>query len=244
MVFENRGSMVQNAVSGVSGMRRSSPIAFVLFVSAILAAHDIGRITGVVFNEDGQLAEHVHVCTSLKSGNRTTINCLIPVDTSGTFQIENLKLGTYNLFAVDESNGYSIDNQSPGQQVKVTADNSSLNVTIRMQPRGAVLSGIVTDKISGKPLGTAWVHWISLDDAYGGGSAGTLKGRIQIAVPVNSDLIILVTAKGYKGWVYTDALNSTRPVLRLASGERKTLDVELEPFPKTVAVPADTQKSP
>jgi hypothetical protein len=223
--------MVQNAVSGGSAMRRSSPIAFVLLVATVVTAQDIGRIAGVVLNDDGQLAEHVHVCTSETVGANTGISCLTAVDTSGQFQIENLKFGTYNLFAIDEGNGYSIANQSPGQKVKVTAENPSLNVTIRMRPCGAILSGMVTDKISGKLLGTAWVQWISLDDGSGGGSAKTLNGKIQMAVPVNSDFIVLVTARGYKGWVYTD-VNSTRPVLRLAPGERKTLDIELEPFPK------------
>jgi len=76
------------------------------------------------------------------------------------------------------------------------------------------------------------VQWISIDDGSGGGSARTLDGKFQMAVPINSDLLVLITANGYKGWIYTDALNSTHLVLRLASGERKLLDVELEPLPK------------
>jgi hypothetical protein len=168
----------------------------------------------------------------MKSGSSTTINCQFPANTYGEFEIGNVAFGSYALFAIDEGDGYSIENQSPGQQVKVTAVNLSPNVTIRMRPRGGILTGAVKDKLSEKSLGTAWVQWISIDDGSGGGSARTLDGKFQMAVPINSDLLVLVTANGYKGWIYTDALNSTHPVPRLASGERKLLDVELEPLPK------------
>lgn len=52
-----------------------------------------------------------------------------------------------------------------------------------------------------------------------------------MVAPIASDLIVFVTASGYKGWVYAGDPNSTRPVLRLGSGEPKILDIELEPLP-------------
>jgi hypothetical protein len=40
-----------------------------------------------------------------------------------------------------------------------------------------------------------------------------------------------VSAPGYKEWVYTDAANPSWLVLRLGSGEKKVLDIELERAP-------------
>jgi hypothetical protein len=48
-----------------------------------------------------------------------------------------------------------------------------------------------------------------------------------MAVPAESDLLVEVTSEGYQGWVYTDAANSSRPLLRLASGEGKVLEIEV-----------------
>jgi len=42
-------------------------------------------------------------------------------------------------------------------------------------------------------------------------------------------------AAGYKGWVYTDAASPSRPVLRVASGEKKMMNIQLEPLPTNSA---------
>lgn len=54
-------------------------------------------------------------------------------------------------FATTEEEEYSIENQCPGQKVTVTPENPSQNVIIRLQgPRRGVLTGLVTDKVTGK----------------------------------------------------------------------------------------------
>lgn len=203
------------------------PIALVLVAATFTYAQASGN-TGSVLNEDGQPIKAT-VCTSVTSGNSTGITCRIPTDQDGEFQIENVEFGNYGLFAIDVANGYSIENQHPFK-VRVTAENPSPNVIIRMQPRGGVLTGSVKDKLTGKSLDTAWVQWTTIDNGAGGGSARAIGGKFQIVAPIASDLIVCVTARGYKGWVYAGDANSTRPVLRLGSGEPKILDIELEPL--------------
>jgi hypothetical protein len=189
-----------------------------------------------VISEDGAVVEHIEVCTSVTSGNESTISCRVPVDDGGHFQIENLKFGSYGIFAINEEEGYSINNQSPGLKVTVTPESPSRNVTIRLRPRGGILTGSVTDKVTGKPVEDAWIHYIAIDNGNGSGDSRTVRGRFSAATPTESNLLIYVSARGYKGWVYTDAANPAPPVLRLASGERRVLDIELEPLPKTSGV--------
>jgi hypothetical protein len=189
-----------------------------------------GRITGTVWDENGQLVNDAKLCVMVKSGNTTSINCNVArTDRNGQFQIENLKIDEYDVFAVNEEEGYSIQNQSPGEKVLLTEENSAPDITIRLRPRGAVLLGAVTDKFSGKPVRNVWVNYLDLDGKASGTSLIASDGRIRVPIPTECGLVIVVSAKRYKGWVYTDPANPTRPVLRLHSGEHKTLSIQLEP---------------
>jgi hypothetical protein len=133
------------------------------------------------------------------------------------------------VFAVNEEEGYSIENQSPGEEVVLNSENLAPEITLRLRPRGGVLFGSVTDKFTGRAIKNGWVSYQDIDGKASGSSVITSEGLIRLAVPTECDLVIIVSAKGYKGWVYTDSSNPARPVLRLLSGERKTLDVQLEP---------------
>jgi uncharacterized surface anchored protein len=214
------------------------PVAtfFLLFVELLACAQNkpqsLGNsgIVGTVLNEEGQLVEHAKACVSVTSGNNRTISCDVSTDKDGQFTIEGLKIGTYGIFAINESEGYSTDNQSPGQEVRITADEPWPNVTVRLRARGGVLVGSVRDRMNGRLVEAAWVEYIVVDN--GGGGTTRTDGEFQLTVPTDSDLLILVHAEGYKGWLYNDASSPTRPVVRVASGEKKVLDVELEPSPK------------
>jgi hypothetical protein len=192
-----------------------------------------GMIAGTVLDGTGQVADHARVCVSVTSGNitsgtTTNINCAASTDKYGQFQIEHLKIGDYAVFARDSRDEPSIDDQQ-GQKVTLTAAAPYAHVTIRLKP-GGILLGSVTDASSGKPVEQFQVQYQELDE-QGAGTAFANHGRFRLVVPVATDLVIIVTAPGYRGWVYTDSDNPSRPVLRVASGEQKELDIELQPLP-------------
>jgi hypothetical protein len=70
-----------------------------------MTSQTTGRISGTVISEDGTVVDHADACTSVTSGNNTSINCIFPVDDEGHFQIENVKFGTYGMFAINEGGG-------------------------------------------------------------------------------------------------------------------------------------------
>jgi hypothetical protein len=210
-------------------MVRSVLFAFLVCITSFAAAQNVGRISGTVLDDHGQIAEGANVCLSQSSGKGpTTINCATPTD-HGQFQVPKIGFGAYHVFAIKESEGYSIENQSPGDQVIVSAATPSPDVTIRLQSGGAILSGIVQDKSDGRPVKGASVRYIDVDGNGEGTSSSHADGKFQLTVPSGLDLVIVVSAKGYKGWVYNDPSNSARPVMQLAGGERKQLDIEIEP---------------
>jgi uncharacterized surface anchored protein len=122
-------------------LRKLPVVGFLLFAALFARTQTTTQALGnygivdTVLDEDGQLVEHVNACTSATSGNHTGINCLFPTDKDGRFTIEHLKIGTYQVFAINEAEGYSIQNQSPGHEVTLTADSPWANVTVRLRPR-------------------------------------------------------------------------------------------------------------
>lgn len=136
--------------------RRCLLVTCAALCGCLAMAQSGGRITGTVLDEDSQLVTDAKLCLGVKSGNNTSINCGIArADKNGQFRIENLKSGTYNVFAVNEGEGYSIENQSPGEEVVLTSENLAPQITVRLRPRGGVL------------LGHGQVHWTTNQERVG-----------------------------------------------------------------------------
>jgi hypothetical protein len=201
-----------------------------------------GMIAGTVLDANGQVAEGARVCLSVSSGGpnsgvTTEIACSISADKYGQFQLEHLKMGTYTVFAQDAADHSSM-NEGKGPKVTLTADTPYAHVALRLKP-GGILLGSVTDAVSGKPVQQFQVHYIVLD-RQGAGSTFGEHGKFRLVVPVATDLVVIVIAQGHKGWVYTDSDDQSRPALRVAAGEQKELDIELQPLPLTAAPGRDS----
>jgi len=72
-----------------------------VLTASLLNAQTTGHISGTVVNEDGAVVNHMEVCSAVTSGSSRTINCTIPVDNEGHFQIENVKFGSFDIFAIN-----------------------------------------------------------------------------------------------------------------------------------------------
>jgi len=190
-----------------------------------------GGVTGFVSKEDGQPANGAQVCTEIQSGDSKTINCKWPVGADGRFTIDQLPPGTYQIFAVNEDAGYSIETQGSGQRVTITPTQLWKDIVIRMRQPGGIVSGSVTDGLTGKPIRYAHVFYSGLD-CESNASIYRMKdsGTFDLTVPPSCDLVLMARARGYRGWVFTDPSQSSRPVLNLAAGQRKEVHIRLEPL--------------
>jgi hypothetical protein len=217
-------------------MRVKSVLAVLLYIPALVQAQSpkqqspLGRITGIVVNKDGQLMDHATVCTRTTSGDSSWTNCSTYTNPDGRFEIEQLKVGTYSVFAIKEDEGYATANQGPGQTIAITNEQPFAVVTIRMSPNGGILAFSVKDKTTGKPIPEVTMTYQAVD-ATGSGS-GRYPSDFRLTLPTATDLIVVVSAKGYKSWFYTDPSDSSRPVVRLDPGEERVVDVELVQSPK------------
>src|SRR5450755_4012421 len=149
--------------------RRCLIVTCVALCGCLAIAQSAGRITGTVLDEDSQLVTDAELCLGVKAGNNTSFRCNIArTDKNGQFEIESLKSGTYKVFAVNEGEGYSVENQSPGEEVVLTSENLAPQITVRLRPRVGVLLGSVTDKFTGRPIKNAWVSYQDIDGKASG----------------------------------------------------------------------------
>jgi hypothetical protein len=196
-----------------------------------------GGITGVVLREDGTVAAGMKVCLSehYDDGswiNQTSTSCRGLTDQNGRFTIEHVKKGTYQISAMNDGEGYSLDSQMPGENVTIRPDQLWPDVTVHLRNLGGVIEGVITDKFTGKKIPGAVIYYADIDN---GGSSASLRtdGSYQVSVPAGSALLVFAVADGYKGWVYQDT--SQPKVLKLQAGQRTTLEIQMEPRSKSVS---------
>jgi hypothetical protein len=213
-------------------MRLTSLVSSLLVLSTLLCVAQTseqtsssGRITGIVLSEDGQPIVHAYACVS--SAELSTTECNVFTDQGGQFEVQSLPMGIFFVYATKEEDGYSALNQARRRQrVILTPQDPMANVTIRLAPKSGILIGTVRDRLTGRPVERVNVVYVSTDAGYTG-SAGQYTGEFRVNLPTTADFIVIVSAPGYKHWFYTDPDDQSRPSLHLASGEQKSLNVEL-----------------
>lgn len=98
-------------------------------------------------------------------------------------------------------------------------------MTLKIGPKPGELKFDVKDKSTGKPVQGYGVRWIALDDAR---LMSVEIPRPHTLIPLDIDVIVEVHAEGYRRWFYIDPSNPSQPTLRVAPGEEKHIEVELE----------------
>jgi hypothetical protein len=200
-----------------------------------------GRIIGVVTYDDGEPVEWAILCTRIANPNGNSTSCGgTPSGAKGEFEIRSMPMGKISVYAQKEMGGYWQD-QVPGtgyeatklmKTVQLTPESPIARVVLKIGPKPAELIVNVTDRQTGKPVETFFVRWIAdTSSACSGNGNFTGRGTSGVRVPIRAatDVIVEVSATGYKSWYFSDPSDPTRPVLRLESGEEKTLNAELEP---------------
>jgi hypothetical protein len=202
---------------------------------ASLQATHPGRIVGTVVDEDGKpvlgpSVSYSFLTENAGSGGSTGSN--LP---NGEFEITMLPLGKVELNAAAPVSGYWHNDASPYKQtVVLTKANPTAHVVLKVGPKPAVLVLIVSDRITGKAIDDFMIRTIG-SDGVGAGSAGlgyfpqTDEGYREVPVSPLFDVILEVTAKGYKNWFYSNPADPSDPTLHLESGERKVVQVTMQP---------------
>ena len=198
-----------------------------------------GTITGVVTNDDGEPIGGAGICTEVTYEHGAGTSCGgTQTGAHGQFSLR-VPFGEIGVYAQKTEGGYwprSIEMRTPKtgrmigiKTVTLTREVPTAIVKLKIGPRPATLIFEVKDKSTDKPVEAYHVRWIGVDNAMMNAFEGPASR--DLVIPPGVDVIVTIHAEGYRRWFYLDP-STSQPTLRLASGEVKELEVELEPEEK------------
>jgi hypothetical protein len=143
----------------------------------------------------------------------------------------------YKVYAEKERDGYPdmmLGMYNPKDDASValaTSEAAVVGTTVHIGPKAARLKWNVRDAVSGNSINTPTFSFQRRDN--GASAGGTALADEGVLVPSDTDLIMEISARGYRDWYYGEALDkSTAVSLRILPGEEKTLQVRLQPSAK------------
>jgi hypothetical protein len=197
----------------------------------------VGRVTGTVLDEFNQPINQAQVCSVVylrlkPNTSQSNSTCVTHTDKAGQFQIDHLPMGTYSIAASKNDDGYAeLGQGTPVPEVTLTPEEPIANVIVKLGPKQGILIPVVRDKATGKPVFDFLVRWQTVvPGGTSSGASGFSQWTTRTPIPAAKDVSLEVSAHGYKNWDYVDPSGSR--FLRMQSGERKILTIELQPEAK------------
>ncbi len=221
-------------------------LIFVVLALAIGALAQNGVIQGTAVDEKGNVVPDAQVnCYDLDPPKNvvevhTGPPASVTTDRDGRFVIEHVMAGhRYGLVAQKEGVGYpdmSIGFYNPtGKLQTATAQlkGQSLDVTVRMGPKGMRLEWDVKDVTTGEPI--KGINY-AMHRADGGGESaglaavgGSAPGRYSWLIPSDIPVAIEFSAPGYQTWYYPGTTDkAAKTFMATAPGQATKLNVFLQ----------------
>lgn len=146
----------------------------------------------------------------------------------GRFKIERLDWGPYAVYAGKEIDSYP-DTRFPlyrtgtVPKIALSRDHPIGHAVVTIGPRGGILIASVRDTRTRAPVHSQVV----LRRADGSGEMTMSEPPdFRVLLPANTNLSIEIRQEGYASWVYA---RSSKPFLRVRSGEQVRIEVNLTP---------------
>jgi hypothetical protein len=196
-----------------------------------------GSIDGIVTYQDLKPVKGATV-SAMPLGRG--MGAMIPhadTDESGHFVIHIPRswFGKFVVAAKKEDEDYpDMSNQfySDGkfETLTLTSRHPNRTVTIRLGPKAGILLGTVTDAVSNAPLSPCVEFRRVAEPSNYLSASGLVKPRYKLLIPPDTETMVKISLDGYKTWYYPGTIDQkAAKSVRLASGEKKTIDVRLEP---------------
>jgi len=190
-----------------------------------------GVIQGVVLGEGQQPVPAAKVHAELKGIPMAKALRYVETDENGFFLIDRLEFGNYYVNAMKEDEGYGrtdsgFFNELPLVTARISAQHRIADVVVNLGPKAAILTGTVSDAVTGKPLPAGfWLVQVKDRNKWMGTSAAP---NFRVLIPPSKEMEIKVSVPGYETWVYPDPAISSQ-VLRMDPGSEIHLDIHLKP---------------
>jgi hypothetical protein len=187
-----------------------------------------GRIVGTTVDDEGEVVPNATVCYSHVSERNQQSTCGLVSDSDGRFDVE-VPFDTNRIYAQKMNAGYiKRDLEKTGLTIALSQAAPVAHVTVKIGAKPGLLTFHISAGDTGEPLKNAKLTWFVVDEGPGIRSSAQ-SGKDTMPVPANYDLIVMAEAPGYKRWFFTDPSNAGMPVLRLQSGESRSIEAVLQP---------------
>jgi hypothetical protein len=191
-----------------------------------------GTVTGTVIDEMGKpiAKAKVHIAEKGPFAGHRLIQ-FYETDSAGHFLIGRVPWGTYVVMAGKEDAGYpdtrlAFYSNLAVPTVTLAPDFPTAEVNLKLGPKAGVLEvGPVTDDATGKEIRSAAITLRRAGNDFFL-TTSTTVGRIL--VPSMTEVVVGITAPGYKPWPPSDQPNEKRRIL-LKPEEVQRLQVSLQP---------------
>ena len=211
-------------------MRTRSSILMLFTICLLLTrtsfAQGSGTISGFVVDEGSAPVAGAKVSADPVDGRgRGSLIRTVETGATGRFVLDRLLWGKYRVFAMKEEASYpdmrwSFYSNDMYPTVEITSTTQKAEVRIQLGPKGAVLTGSVTNALTGGPVDAAFKlmraaspnKWIST----------AVAPDYRVLLPSSTDVFLEVSAPGFRTWSFPSALN-------LRPGAEMHLDIALEP---------------
>ena len=200
-----------------------------------ITVKNTGLINGTVSYENGSPVNSATVYASPM--DRPSIGKIphATTDETGHFAIPHLWLGKYAVGAEKLDEDYpdmtsQFYSDGKFETVTLTSLHSIARVGIQLGPKAGILTGTVSDAVTGAPLNPC----VEFRRAKKPGNfllgTGLVNAKYRVLVPSNTEVLMKVWYAGYKHWYYPGTMDKAegRPV-NLKPGEETKLDIRLEP---------------
>ena len=191
-----------------------------------------GVIYGTVLTQDGTPAKGL-MLNAQPLG--VTLAMALPwakTNDAGAYRFEHLQWGRYTVFGEDKEAGYSMFSTGAGgaaghpPEVELTAEHPEAEFTVHLPPSAGFVLFHLTNRSTGAPISGVEVTVMSGDAAPKLIYSGGFSLPAPILVPSDRDLLLHVTSWGFQEW---EGSVGTGKYIRIAPGNRLTLNVQLQP---------------
>ena len=198
--------------------------------------HPNGLIYGVVTTLSGEPAKSLRIrARPLGIGGTGGSGGVLETKTNndGEYRFQKLPLwGTYRVYADDEAAGYSRVSTGPAvgnslSEVEISPEHPETKCNFSLPAKAGLIEIHLTNRRTAAAISEMTLWLVPLDTP--GSALLTMSGRSDcvILVPPDRNLLLHVTAKGFREWDESEGRG--RPI-SVPSESRLTLDVQLDPI--------------
>lgn len=191
-----------------------------------------GVIYGIAIGQDGQPAKRI-LLTAYPLG--VALAAVLPhtrTNDAGEYKFEKIPWwGRYTVFADDEDAGYSQFGTGTGHsepsEVELTPEHPEAELKVYLPPKAGFVEIHLTNHRTGAPISAMRVALMPAEKPTSPLFTESCYSNKIILIPPDKPVLLHVSSDGFHEWTESVAKGK---LIRLASGDRLKLDVQLDPL--------------